>query len=106
MNDIILGVLIILAVIGLYACLRYVLRRRHYHSRPHHISNVQYVDPGTLSQRGWKKTFHPPRWVRNKLTNAPEYEPEQGIHFYPYLKGKHYEYCLGDTFYKRRLAKR
>ena len=73
--------------------------------RPKHHS-FNYIPPQDLSYKsGWQKVDHPPQWVLNKLSNVPDYNPEQGIHYFPYCRGHHFEYCYTGDIYRRRIRK-
>lgn len=65
-----------------------------------------YIRPTDLSHKsGWQKVEHPSKWVTSKLLNAPDYNPEQGLHYYPYCRGRHFEYCYCDFVYRRRIRR-
>jgi hypothetical protein len=79
--------------------------RKHNRHKKHHY-NYRYIAPISHGHRsGWIRSRHVSHWVKVRLFYAPEYEPEQGIHYYPYCKGRHYEYLLDDQrkIFKRKL---
>jgi hypothetical protein len=74
--------------------------------RPEYKHKYNYIPPQNFSHKsGWQQIKHPPNWVKNTLLKAPEYEPEQGIHYYPYCRGRHFEYCSagGYPIFRRRI---
>lgn len=80
-----------------------VSRSRGYKKHQHKYSYIPPVAHGWKS--GWVRAKHASRWVKARLLGAPDYEPQQGIHYYPYCRGRHFEYlCDGNgDIYKRRL---
>jgi hypothetical protein len=70
---------------------------------PRKSREAQYIAPTNLHHQGWHKYHHPPGWIRSALLKAPDYQPQQGIHYYPYCRGRHYEYVYnGMDIYSRR----
>lgn len=56
---------------------------------------------------GWVIIKHPPTWVSGNLLHAPDYYPTQGVHYFPYCRGRHFEYFYdGKNSYRRKLHKR
>jgi hypothetical protein len=71
-----------------------------------HKINYSYIPPQTFNPKnGWQKVNHPSNWVKNRLIHVPEYEPEQGVHYYPYCRGRHFEYSCEGTYpiYRRKI---
>jgi hypothetical protein len=99
MANVILIVLIFLIVISVII---FVIGKREHH-RHHH--KYTYIPPCSL--KGWRLVRHPRRWLKSRLINAPNYEPQQGMHYYPYCRGKHYEYLFeGSDIYSRKIVRR
>ena len=100
------SLLVFLILVILVVTLAVLLNRRWAVSRVSHRPKYSYIPPITLNHHsGWIKTKHPSKWVKARLLNAPEYEPVQGIHYYPYCRGRHFEYVADDerNIYRRKL---
>ena len=73
-----------------------------------HLPKYSYISPIRHDHRsGWVRVKHASRWVKARLLSAPDYEPQQGIHYYPYCRGRHFEYLSDDSreIYRRRLRR-
>lgn len=71
----------------------------------------QYIPPNVKYGRnsGWVKTRYPPKWVKHNLLHAPDYCPQQGVHYFPYCRGRHFEYFYNgynNKIYRRKLRRR
>jgi hypothetical protein len=78
---------------------------KHKHRKPHH--KYSYIAPTQHSHKsGWTIAKHISKWVKARTLYAPDYNPKQGIHYFPYCKGRHFEYLYDgyeNKIYKRKL---
>ena len=74
-------------------------------SHSFHGNEHKYISPTYHGHKsGWRKVYHPAGWVRHALLEAPDYSPQQGVHFFPYCRGRHFEYLYdGESVYSRRF---
>jgi len=102
-----LTIIVIVCAIVLVAFFFSKILHTHHHKKYHHkYSYIQPISHGHKS--GWTRVRHASRWVKARVLNAPDYNPVQGIHYYPYCRGRHFEYIYdgGDgKIYKRRLRR-
>jgi hypothetical protein len=97
------GVLTICLVLFVAA----ILARKMFHKHKKHSPKYSYIAPISHKHKsGWTKVKHASKWVRVRTLHAPDYSPQQGIHYFPYCKGRHFEYVFDvydSKIYKRKL---
>jgi hypothetical protein len=100
--------IICIAIVGIFGiALLFGFFKATNKKRRKHYPSVSYISPPNKDGRtGWKRLRKPPNWVKHTLETAPDYQPEMGHHYFPYIKGRHFEYYFDgytSNIYRRRL---